>query len=901
MVGVNNMSKTIAIIMIAVMLLTFIPAFGGVAGAAPPLDPAAVRAAAVAAGLSSLGAVGVPQVSNLGDFLTSGQAAKSMAVVLGKALFWDMQVGSDGQSCGSCHFAAGADNRVKNQWNPGTRGTPPDTIFGNSGLNGVPGIPQFRPNYTAIKSDFPLFQLADPDTEDFNHRVVLRHTNDVSSSQGVFKANFTGIVAGQLNDTGTAVADPIFKVGDVNVRKVEPRNTPTVINAVFNVDNFWDGRARNKFNGVNPFGNLDSNAAILVNVGGVLTPTSVSIPNSSLASQAVGPPVSDEEMSYSGRTFPDVGKKMLAAKPLAFQNVHPNDSILGTYAVTGAGAKGLTFATYNDMVKEVFQSKYWDSTNVITFSGGNRVINPAGFTPPAGTTAYTQAEANFSLFFGLAIQAYESTLVADKSRFDRFMEGDNSALDQDEMAGLLIFVNRGQPAQLANPVFAGLSQGGCTACHGTSAFSDASFPGQKAVGPIDLETAPIIIDGQLTAGTELVLVDNGYYNIGVRPVSEDIGRGGTELGKPLSVSRQALQGYPFAPPLPAGAPVNPKLYVDGTFKVPILRNVELTSPYFHNGSTETLRQVIEFYRRHGDFSDVNITNLDSPLAAVDIRLPDFAGRDPDVDRLVRFLLSLTDERVRYEMAPFDHPQLMVPNGHPGNGTTITQFNLVNGVKVAADSLLEIPAVGRDGRQAAGLQPQVGFLDTGALKGTTISLHPGWNTLSTPIRLHTTSDTWGEFATLNGLNFQAAYRWDGTLFQLLDANYVLTPLDAVYVQVNSAANLQIIPFDGTSAPPSKTLIAGWNLIGSGFLQTEMPVTDALVSAFFAPNTGVNQAVANPLWGYSQVVSPTTNVFDWNFVRGASVIPSMQVGEGYWVFMVNAAQVSGFTSTPLLRSR
>src|SRR5437867_13261621 len=35
------------------------------------------------------------------------------AVRLGKALFWDMQAGSDGQACASCHFHAGADSRAK--------------------------------------------------------------------------------------------------------------------------------------------------------------------------------------------------------------------------------------------------------------------------------------------------------------------------------------------------------------------------------------------------------------------------------------------------------------------------------------------------------------------------------------------------------------------------------------------------------------------------------------------------------------------------------------------------------------------------------------------------------------------------------------------------------------------
>jgi cytochrome c peroxidase len=58
---------------------------------------------------------GVPLPPNLGDFIKDKQAA----LRLGKALFWDMQVGSDGiQACASCHFAAGADNRTRNAINP---------------------------------------------------------------------------------------------------------------------------------------------------------------------------------------------------------------------------------------------------------------------------------------------------------------------------------------------------------------------------------------------------------------------------------------------------------------------------------------------------------------------------------------------------------------------------------------------------------------------------------------------------------------------------------------------------------------------------------------------------------------------------------------------------------------
>ncbi len=52
---------------------------------------------------ASLRGVPVPEPPNLGEFVRD----RGAAVRLGKALFWDMQVGSDGvQACASCHFSA---------------------------------------------------------------------------------------------------------------------------------------------------------------------------------------------------------------------------------------------------------------------------------------------------------------------------------------------------------------------------------------------------------------------------------------------------------------------------------------------------------------------------------------------------------------------------------------------------------------------------------------------------------------------------------------------------------------------------------------------------------------------------------------------------------------------------
>src|SRR5207237_7174983 len=56
-----------------------------------------------------------PQLAPGGPFIADQQ----VVLQLGKSFFWDTQVGSDGQSCASCHFTAGADNRIKNVVSPG--------------------------------------------------------------------------------------------------------------------------------------------------------------------------------------------------------------------------------------------------------------------------------------------------------------------------------------------------------------------------------------------------------------------------------------------------------------------------------------------------------------------------------------------------------------------------------------------------------------------------------------------------------------------------------------------------------------------------------------------------------------------------------------------------------------
>ncbi|MFO1353077.1 MAG: cytochrome c peroxidase [Gammaproteobacteria bacterium] len=603
---------------------------------------------------------------------------------------------------------------------------------------------------------------SDPENRD---SAVVFDTDDVASSPGSFRRDFVAISPGNA-ETTARVADDIFHVNGTNVRQLPPRNAPTVINAVFFYRNFWDGRANAVFNGVDPFGRRNRAAFVLrERRTGDVVKSKVRLDNASLASQAVGPVLSDLEMSCRGRIFKRVGQKLLDShlQPLALQQVDATDSALAAY-VDASDGKGLA-TTYGALVQKAFQPPWWRSTkrfdvdgnivagavtseaavedeneaitgetlDAVTATMEGDVITEGAAAAPRET--FSQMEFNFSLFLGLAIQLYESTLVSDQTPFDRFAGDrgnlpDANALTSQQQEGLGVFMN----------------QGHCVNCHKTAMFSGAStlnlLPEAQEGGLIER-----MLMGDETRGP--AFYDNGFYNIGTRPTQTDLGVGGIDpFGNPLSFTRQYLSGQrrdvfdvnpcSFAirvtkesagdlngdgldDPFPATTrfrsvtckdgttalePIAPRNLlnrlrsaVNGAFKTPSLRNVELTGPYFHSGGKASLEEVVEFYNRGGDFAQDNQRDLDPDIEPLGLSESQRAA-------LVAFLKGLTDERVRWEQAPFDHPQLFIPNGHLGDENAVQD---ADGNGEADDERREIPAVGAQGRKAKGLPPLQGFV------------------------------------------------------------------------------------------------------------------------------------------------------------------------------------------------
>ena len=196
-----------------------------------------------------------------------------------------------------------------------------------------------------------------------------------------------------------------------------------------------------------------------------------------------------------------------------------------------------------------------------------------------------------------ALAAYERELVTTNSAYDRFVVGDDDALNPAQRRGLEIFFTKGK----------------CTLCHRGAMFSNFLFrvTASPQEGP-----GKTVIPGDDTGREE-------------------------HTGRPED--RYA-------------------------FRVPSLRNVELTAPYMHAGVFETLDEVVDFYN-----SGVQPRNPSVPedLIEVSVRSP-LGLTASEISDVIQFLRSLTDPGSQLDAILLTVPS-SVPSGLPpltGAGTNV---------------------------------------------------------------------------------------------------------------------------------------------------------------------------------------------------------------------------------------
>ena len=442
-------------------------------------------------------------------FATPEQAA--LARTLGKALYWDDQIGSGNgaqMACASCHYQAGADSHP---------------LRVAAGTFEVPGQQAF----------------------DGSPRIIR-------GSVGVKAADFVAIA---LDESGVASPQEAFTItGDWHVTD---KNAPAAVDSD-SIHNFCDGRANTTFNGGDITG---TPLPCFTNDGGTRV---VLINRASQASQAVGPCLSPVEMSSTGRTFPELGYKMMNSVPLVNSSGDVCDVVDGLGYGGVGGYKQMIIDVFSGGPLEIFIGDQLTTQEVRLTQGGDVYTEQASVT-----------DCNFALFFGVAVAFYEQSLTTQPKALP----------------------NRAQKRAF--------KEMRCDKCHYEDGRSHAVID--------DVGNRP-------------------FAATGVEPLASGPG-----------VTVPALNLLSPTPNDEADAD-------EGQFKSNHMFNLTLTAPFFHDGSAETIEDMLDFYVRGGDF---NQDNVNSHVRQLDVTQREY-------DLVVTMLKNLTDPRIEEGVYPFAHPSLNIP-------------------------------------------------------------------------------------------------------------------------------------------------------------------------------------------------------------------------------------------------
>jgi len=195
---------------------------------------------------------------------------------------------------------------------------------------------------------------------------------------------------------------------------------------------------------------------------------------------------------------------------------------------------------------------------------------------------------------GRAIGAFERTLVFIDSPFRRFLHGQSDAISADAREGWRLFNEKAR----------------CVTCH-----------------PMNLSN-PL--------GT-----DNRFHNIGVSARHQNFESLARRGLKALAAdpSERKLEELALSTDMSElGRFMVTKNRSDiGAFRTSMLLNIGITPPYMHDGSLPTLWDVMDHYNKGGE-----------PNLFLDGGMEPLALTEKEIDQVVAFLFSLTDDRLAEE-------------------------------------------------------------------------------------------------------------------------------------------------------------------------------------------------------------------------------------------------------------
>ena len=193
-----------------------------------------------------------------------------------------------------------------------------------------------------------------------------------------------------------------------------------------------------------------------------------------------------------------------------------------------------------------------------------------------------------------AIAAFERTIVAGDSPFDRyFYGGEADALTEQQKKGFDLFVNEGR----------------CVSCH-------------------------------VIEQTQAVFTDNRFHNVGVgiNDIQQDVPElAGEYIKADLTKEEVDVKVLTDKRSSELGRFALTTEFDDlGSFKTPTLRNIAVTAPYMHDGNLATLRDVVVHYNNGGVTVEGNPVNdfLSGGIRPLNLT-------DEQIDALVAFMEALT--------------------------------------------------------------------------------------------------------------------------------------------------------------------------------------------------------------------------------------------------------------------